>query len=104
MQIQHWGYAKRFYKKYRAAERPLTVWKEATKQATWTDFPSIKQTFNTADWHEGLVIFDIKGNDFRLITVCVFERETVYIKEVMTHEEYDKGSWKEKYKRFPNGV
>jgi len=68
--------------------------------ATWTDYSSVKETFNSADWYEGLIIFDIKGNDYRLISVCVFENQRLYIKELMTHEEYDKGQWKEKHKRF----
>ena len=100
MLVRYWGKARKFFHKFNAAEAPLKSWRAATQKATWTDFPSIKETFNSADWHEGLVIFDIKGNDFRLIAVCVFENSTVYIKDVMTHEEYDQGRWKERYKRF----
>ena len=99
MIVRYWGNARKFFNTYRAAEAPLKAWRIAVQKATWVDFPSIKQTFNTADWYEGLVIFDIKGNDFRLIAVCVFERGTVYIKQVLTHEEYDKGRWKERYRR-----
>lgn len=100
MRVVYWGVAKRFFAKYRDAQAPLEAWRAATKLAQWKDFPSVKQTFNSADWHEGLLIFDIKGNSFRMIAVCIFENGTVYIKEILTHEEYDKGQWKERHRRF----
>jgi mRNA interferase HigB len=41
-----------------------------------------------------LVVFDIGGNKFRLITYIRFEKQIVYIKAVLTHSDYDKGAWK----------
>jgi mRNA interferase HigB len=41
-----------------------------------------------------LVIFDIGGNKYRLIAYIRFTRQILYIKAVLTHEEYDKGAWK----------
>lgn len=100
MRVIYWGLARRFYKVHKSAERPLRVWKRAVLDAEWSSYESVKQTFNSADWYEGLVIFDIKGNDFRLIAVCVFEQGSVYIKEILTHDDYDKGHWKLKHRRF----
>ena len=100
MRVTYWGKARKFYKEYKNAEAPLKAWKKATLEANWTDFNSVKMTFNTVDWVDGLLIFDIKGNDYRLVSVCVFEKGRLYIKEIMTHEEYSKGAWKEKHKRF----
>lgn len=100
MKVVYWGKAKRFFEKYKEAKAPLKAWKKAVVEANWSDFTTIKQTFNSADWYEGLIIFDIKGNDYRLITVCTFQNGRVYIKEVLTHEEYDSGQWKVRNKRF----
>lgn len=97
VRITYWGAARRFYKIHKNAEAPLRAWKRAVLEASWTDFNSVKETFNSVDWVDGLLVFDIKGNDYRLISVCVFENQRLYIKEILTHEEYDEGAWKKKH-------
>lgn len=62
--------------------------------ADWKHFPDDRETFTTADWVDGKIVFDIKGNDYRLIAIAQFENDTLYIRQVLTHEEYDKGDWK----------
>jgi mRNA interferase HigB len=54
--------------------------------------PLFKETFSTADTGKrtGKVIFDIAGNKYRLIAVVNFERQSVLIDQVFTHEEYDR--------------
>jgi mRNA interferase HigB len=42
--------------------------------------------------------FNIKGNDYRLITRISYTRQRVYVRDVLTHAEYDKGKWKDDYK------
>jgi len=41
-----------------------------------------------------LAIFNIRSNRYRLIVRIVFQYQRIYIKEVLTHAEYDKGRWK----------
>jgi mRNA interferase HigB len=41
-----------------------------------------------------LAIFNIKGNKYRLIVRVVFARRRIYVKELLTHSEYDKEIWK----------
>jgi mRNA interferase HigB len=57
----------------------------------WAEF---KVAFNTIDKVGELVVFDIGGNKYRLIAYIRFTRQILYIKAVLTHEEYDKGAWK----------
>jgi mRNA interferase HigB len=40
------------------------------------------------------IVFNIGGNKFRLVVVVHFNRGKVYIRHVMTHDEYDSGTWK----------
>ena len=52
------------------------------------------RVFASADKVEGLTVFDIGGNKFRLITSIHYNRRKVYIRAVLTHAEYDRGNWK----------
>jgi len=97
MRVNHWGRARQFLKKHSEAEQPLRFWKRSVIEARWTKFQDIKSTFNNVDWYKGAIIFDIGGNNFRLIAVCRFEMGRVYIDKVMTHDEYTKGNWKKRY-------
>ena len=97
MKINHWGRARKFIQKHNEDRNPLTVWKRAVIEANWKKYTDVKTTFNSADWYEGAIIFDIGGNNFRLIAICRFELNRLYIDKVLTHEEYDKGAWKKRY-------
>jgi mRNA interferase HigB len=44
-----------------------------------------------------VVVFDIKGNYYRLIAAIHYNTKLVYVLEVMTHAQYDKDEWKNKY-------
>ncbi len=94
MKVIHWGRARQFFRKHRAAEAPLKSWKTAVQALEWKNFADVRKSFTTADWVEGKIVFDIKGNDFRLIAIAQFENGKLYIRHVLTHEEYDKGDWK----------
>jgi mRNA interferase HigB len=54
------------------------------------------RVFASADNVEGLTVFDIGGNKFRLITSIHYNRPKVYIRAVLTHAEYDRGNWKKR--------
>ncbi|MBU6452702.1 MAG: type II toxin-antitoxin system HigB family toxin [Cyanobacteria bacterium REEB67] len=93
MQVIHWGRARQFFQRHKAAEAPLKQWKTAVQAAEWKNFPDVRRTFNTADWVDGKIVFDIKGNDYRLVTIAQFENGKLHIRHVLTHEEYDEGDW-----------
>jgi mRNA interferase HigB len=58
--------------------------------AAWKTFPDVKFCGLVG----GKIVFDIKGNDFRLIAIASFEDEKLYIRQILTHEDYSKGNWK----------
>jgi mRNA interferase HigB len=62
-----------------------------------SDFPNLdalEVTFPTADKVGNFVVFNIGGNKYRLITAVHFNRGKVYVRHVLTHQEYDRGTWK----------
>ena len=69
----------------------LEDWYTKTKKAVWTCFADIKKTFNTVDSvGNKRYVFNIKGNDYRLVVVIKFTVSHVLIRFVGTHSEYDK--------------
>lgn len=94
MKVVHWGRARQFFQEYPSAKEPLTQWRTAVQSANWRNFPDVRKTFNTADWVDGKIVFDIKGNDFRLIAIAEFMNGIVYIRRVLTHDEYETGDWR----------
>ena len=53
-----------------------------------------RKDFNHADFVEGLTIFNVKGNHYRLITVINYVTQKVFIRGFFRHVEYSKGGWK----------
>lgn len=66
------------------------------KQADWRKFADVKATYRTADQVGRFTVFNVGGNNFRLITVIDYDCGTVIIREVLTHAEYDKEKWNER--------
>ena len=80
-----------FSKEHPDAETALDKWYDETKAADWKDFSKLKKTFNTVDAVAGdRYVFDIKGNQYRLIALIIFKIRTVFILFIGTHKEYDK--------------
>ncbi|HMR17813.1 MAG TPA: type II toxin-antitoxin system HigB family toxin [Sphingobacterium sp.] len=80
-----------FYLKHPTAKTPLEDWYRKTQKSEWTKFADIKNSFNSVDnVGNKRVVFNIKGNDFRLVVLVLYTLKTVYIRFVGTHEEYDK--------------
>lgn len=80
-----------FAEKHPQASTPLNNWYELTKNANWGKLTDIKSDFNNVDYvGNDRYVFNIKGNDFRLVTMIFFDKRTVYIRFIGTHSEYDK--------------
>jgi mRNA interferase HigB len=83
-----------FRKEHSDAGASLDRWYRVAKSATWTNFTDVTQSFNTADFVAPFVIFDIGGNKYRLIAKINFRRRALFIRSILTHKEYMKGTWK----------
>jgi mRNA interferase HigB len=90
-------------KKNTPLRNALEDWLETTEAAAWDSIQDVRKTFRTADGVPvkvtglGIVVatvFNIKGNEFRLITTIDFVSGVVVVKEILTHAEYSKDGWK----------
>lgn len=82
---------KEFWGKYSNAEQYLKTWYETAKQADWKNPQDIKNTYATASIIAGnRVVFNIKGNDYRLIVKFNYQRQWAFIRFIGTHTDYDK--------------
>lgn len=76
------------------AEAPLQGWRRVIEKNRFSNWAELKATFNSVDSVGDLVVFDIGGNKYRLIASIRFEKQILYIKAVLTHQDYDRGTWK----------
>lgn len=74
-----------------AACTPLANWYNETKKSDWSQFLDLKKSFSSADYvGNDRYVFNIKGNDYRLIALIIFKTRTVFILFIGSHKEYDK--------------
>lgn len=83
-----------FWVKHPDAQASLQAWYRTMENEVFADFNHLRATFASADYVDGLTVFNIGGNKYRLIAAIHYNRRKVYIRAVLTHAEYDRGSWK----------
>jgi mRNA interferase HigB len=73
------------------AEGPLDNWYELISKADWKNFSEMKNTFNSVDAvGNDRYVFNIKGNNYRLVALIIFKVRTVFILFIGTHQDYDR--------------
>jgi mRNA interferase HigB len=82
-----------FYAKKSRAKQPLNAWFTRATKAKWTKFADVRADYNSADAVGKFVVFDVGGNKYRLIATIHYDRNTVFIRHVLTHAEYEEGDW-----------
>ena len=81
---------KRFWKKHPDSEQSFLAWIDEAKNSDWRTPADIKTHFATASILKSRrVVFNIKGNDFRLVVAVAYRFGAVYVKFVGTHKQYD---------------
>lgn len=79
-----------FWELHPDAEQPLKAWYEEAMNASWVQPADIKAQYRSASVLKNRrVVFNIKGNDYRLIVAIAYKLQIVYVKFIGTHKEYD---------------
>ncbi|GEM_PF-302799 len=82
-----------YWQGHARAKTPLTNWHNHVRYKTtiWTSLADVRKDYSSADKVGDCYVFDIGGNNFRVIAKIV--RECVYIRKIMTHAEYNDQNW-----------
>lgn len=80
-----------FWERHPDAEQPLSDWHSVAEKADWSSPNQVKQRYPDASIiSDNRVVFNIKGNTYRLVTRMSYPYRRVYIRFVGTHAEYDR--------------
>jgi len=79
------------HKDQAALKAALDAWFDEVRKARWTSTADVKRLYATASVVSAdRIVFNIKGNDYRLVTAVDFEKGIVWIKWIGTHRDYDR--------------
>jgi mRNA interferase HigB len=85
-------------RKYKGAILPLDSWYRIAKGAKWRNLDEVRRTYAHADGvpvgNRIYTVFNIAGNKYRLITEIFYEDQTVLLRHVLNHAEYNREDWK----------
>jgi mRNA interferase HigB len=83
-----------FWERHPDSKGSLARWFKIMQPTDFVSFGDLRRTFSSADLVDDLVVFNISGNKYRLIASIHFNRGKVYVRHVLTHQEYDRENWK----------
>ncbi len=84
-----------FAEKHPDTKSSLQHWYRLVKLNNFVSFAELRSIFPSADQVGRLTVFNIGGNKARLIAAIHYNRHKIYIRAVLTHDEYNKGKWRE---------
>ncbi len=80
-----------FWGKHADIEEQLKAWYRETEKATWKNINDLKKEYPSASiLKDNRIVFNIKGNNYRLIVKFNFDYQISWIRFIGTHAEYDK--------------
>lgn len=84
----------KFRENHADARSSVDNWYKVASSRDWDNFMDLKQVFGSADAVDSHVVLNIGGNKYRLIADVNYKAKTLLVRDVITHKEYDRGSWK----------
>ena len=72
----------------------VAAWFKTAAAAHWGGIQDVRQSFPDADQVGEALVFNIRGNRYRLIATVFYPARTIYLKALPTHNEYDREEWK----------
>ncbi|NEU71322.1 type II toxin-antitoxin system HigB family toxin [Hassallia byssoidea VB512170] len=85
---------RQFWEKHPNAQPGLLLWYQRIGDLEFQNLNDLRQVFPSADLVSNFIVFNISGNNYRLITYIDYEFQITFVRAVLTHAEYDKENWK----------
>lgn len=86
-----------FWQKHPEAQNVLREWHSVMENVAFRDFNHVREFFNSADYVPPHTIFDVGGNNYRVVVIVRYKFGKVFVQKVMTHREYD--DWNKLYRK-----
>ena len=83
-----------FWEQHADAESRLRAWYQVVSTADWRSWDDLKRVFPSADLVGRFVVFNVGGNNYRVIARVEFRLHKVFVRYVLTHAEYSREDWK----------
>ena len=93
MRIIKRGALEQFWQRHPDAKASLEAWYGVVRKANWKTQAELKQVYHNADLVGRRTAFNTAGNKYRLITRVNYQSQRVFVLNLLTHAEYDKGAW-----------
>lgn len=89
-----------FANRHSETRQPLMSFARIVQAAQWRTFQEVRKTYPHADAVKvksgrTVTVFNVMGNNIRVVTAIHYNSKIIYILFVLTHQEYDRGKWKE---------
>ncbi len=102
MRIVKEGAVREYGRKHADARTWLDGWLDVARTASWKSLVDVRRTYNTADEvlvgsGKPVVVFNVRGNNYRLIVAIHYGTGIIYVRDFMTHAEYDGQRWKQRH-------
>ncbi|MBO0858124.1 MAG: type II toxin-antitoxin system HigB family toxin [Chloracidobacterium sp.] len=83
-----------FWRRRPESEEPLRSCYRTCRKARWRNLDDVQDIYPHADVYGSCTVFNIGGNKYRLVVMINYAGQAIYIKNVLTHAEYDRERWK----------
>ena len=86
---------KKFWEQHSNAKSSLLLWYRRILKAKFRNFNTLRQTFPSADLVGNFVVFNIEGNNYRLVDYIDYKAQMLFVRAILTHAVYNKENWKD---------
>jgi mRNA interferase HigB len=83
-----------FWSEKKESKNVLDNWRRILQKAEWQNLAELRLVFPSVDVVGNCIIFDVGKNKYRVVTKIFFREQTILIRYVLTHKEYDENAWK----------